>query len=142
MNTAITLNVLMAAKEGIKPLGERLGDGLQVFVVGVLAVFGVLAVLWGVLALFKVFFYDIPQKRAEALKKKSEEIVPVEVNKPAETVAAPSADDDTQLIAVITAAIAAYNAASGKSALPFRVVSYKRIKGANGWNGADENETV
>ena len=44
-----------------------------------------------------------------------------------------AAEDDTQLIAVITAAIAAYNAQSGNS-LPFRVVSFKRANGANGWN--------
>lgn len=142
MNIAATINVLMAAKEGIKPLGERLGDGLQVFIIGILAVFGVLAVLWGVLALFKVFFYDIPKKRAEANKKKSEEIVPVDVNATAPTSEEETPTDDTQLIAVITAAIAAYTAENGKPALPFRVVSYKRVKGANGWNGADENETV
>ena len=27
-------------------------------------------------------------------------------------------------------------------ALPFRVVSFRRSKGANGWNGADDNEVI
>ena len=142
MNTANIYNILMAA-DGIKPIGERLADGLQVFVVGILAVFVVLACLWGVLALFKVFFYDIPEKKKAESKITTEQskiaqvTVDEKVAEPAVTV-----QDDSQLIAVITAAIAAYNAENGKVALPFRVVSYKRVRGANGWNGADENETV
>ncbi len=143
MNTTIINNVLLAA-EGIKPLNERLGDGLQVFVIGIAAVFSVLAVLWGVLALFKVVFYDIPekkkaQKKAERDKAKndSDELVPVILNSDNSA----ESNNDEQLIAVITAAIAAYNAEAGKSALPFRVVSYKRVKSAGGWNSAYENET-
>ncbi len=139
MNTAIINNVLLATK----PLGERLGDGLQVFVIGIAAVFSVLAVLWGVLALFKIFFYDIPEKKKtekklarDKAKNESDEIVPVVVGAESN-----ESSDDEQLIAVITAAIAAYNAEAGKSALPFRVVSYKRVKGAGGWNSAFENET-
>ena len=134
MNTANIYNILMAA-DGIKPIGERLADGLQVFVVGILAVFVVLACLWGV--------YDIPEKKKAESKITTEQskiaqvTVDEKVAEPAVTV-----QDDSQLIAVITAAIAAYNAENGKVALPFRVVSYKRVRGANGWNGADENETV
>lgn len=142
MNTANIVNVLMAAN-GVKPLGERLTDGLQVFVVGVLGVFGVLACLWGVLALFKVFFYDIPEKKKAALAQKKAAAAPAPIVDTAPAAEADAeAEDDTQLIAVITAAIAAYTAECGKSALPFRVVSYKRIRGAGGWNGADENETI
>ena len=141
MNTANIVNVLMAAN-GIKPFGERITDGLQVFIIGILAVFGVLACLWGVLALFKVFFYDIPAKK-KAAAAKQEEIAPAPaVEEP--VIDEPAAEDDTQLIAVITAAIAAYRAsadAEAAPALPFRVVSYKRVRGACGWNGADENET-
>lgn len=143
MNTANIYNVLMAA-ENVKPLGERLGDGLQVFVIGILAVFLVLAVLMGVLMLFNLFFYVIPEKNKAKAKKKAEkeEIAPVDPNALEEAAPQAAQEDDTQLIAVITAAIAAYTAQSGAGALPFRVVSYKRVRGANGWNGADENETV
>jgi len=121
--------------------GEKVLNGLIVVAVGILAVFGVLACLWGVLALFKIFFYDIPEKKKAALKKKKAEETPAPA--PAAVEEAPVANeaDDTQLIAVITAAIAAYTAESGKTALPFRVVSYKRVRGAGGWSGADENET-
>ena len=124
----ITLNAAMS-------FSDRMSYGLQVFAVGLGTVFAVLAILWLALVLFKVFLYDIPNKKAakkaEAEAKNTPAVEPV-VESAAEE--ATSAEDDTQLIAVITAAIAAYTADSG-SALPFRVVSYKRVSGANGWNG-------
>ena len=113
---------------------ERMSYGLQVFVVGLATTFVVLIILWLALLLFKVFAYDIPQKKAKKMAEKAASKVEAT---PAEE--APVAveeienEDDTQLIAVITAAIAAYNAQSGNS-LPFRVVSFKRAGGANGWN--------
>ena len=127
-----------ALSSGGLSLGERLSGGLSVLVIGVAAVFGVLASLWGVLALFKIFFYDIPEK------KKAKKAVPP-APAPAEEPAAPApevkASDDTQLIAVITAAIAAYRSDTEKTALPFRVVSFKRSRGSAGWNGTEENES-
>lgn len=114
---------------------ERMSYGLQVFVVGLGTVFAVLAILWLALVLFKVFAYDIPQNKA----KKAAEAAKAEVKSVAEEVVPvieetdTNVEDDTQLIAVITAAIAAYSAQNG-NALPFRVVSYKRVSGANGWN--------
>jgi len=135
MNTAMINNVMKVADISY---GESIFNGLIVVVVGVLAVFGVLATLWGVLALFKIVFYDIPEKKKAEKQKMLEIVAPA----PAAPVEKPApVQDDSQLIAVITAAIAAYTAESGK-ALPFRVVSYKRVRGANGWNGADENETI
>ena len=122
------------------PLNERLLYGLQVLVIGIVTVFVVLALLWGAMALFKIFFYNIPNKKnngANAAVNKVENI-PVAADIP---LAAPAASDDTQLIAVITAAIAAYNASAGNK-LPFRVVSYRRTAGAGGWNGAAEDETI
>ena len=139
MNTAIINNTVRVAAE--ISYGEKVLNGLIVVVVGMLAVFAVLAILWGVLALFKIFFYDMPEKKKAEAAKKALENTPAPVIPTAEPEDIP-AEDDTQLIAVITAAIAAYTAESGTSALPFRVVSYKRLKGANGWNGADENETI
>ena len=53
----------------LSTLSERIIDGGVIFVQGLLTVFAVLAILWGALALFKVFFYDIPEKK----KNKSEE---------------------------------------------------------------------
>ena len=135
MNTAM-MNMLSLLAD--ITYGEKILNGLTVVVVGLGGVFAVLAIIWGVLALFKVFFYDIPEKKKAAKIKAAPAPAPV-AEAPVE--AAPEADD-TQLIAVITAAIAAYTAESAGGALPFRVVSYKRVRGANGWNGADENETI
>ncbi len=124
----ITLNTAMS-------FSDRMSYGLQVFAVGLGTVFAVLAILWLALVLFKVFLYDIPEKKA---KKKAEEAAKnVTAAEPVVEAVADEmipVEDDTQLIAVITAAIAAYTADSG-NALPFRVVSYKRVSGANGWNG-------
>ncbi len=128
-------NVILSAAQ---PMGfaERMAYGLQVFVVGLGTVFAVLITLWLALILFKVFAYDLPQKKAKKLAEEAAskiEASPVAEEAPISVVEEP-ASDDTQLIAVITAAIAAYNAQSGNS-LPFRVVSFKRAGGANGWNG-------
>ena len=57
--------------------------------------------------------------------------------KPAPTVApAPTATDDAELIAVLTAAIAAYEAEQNPDVTPasFRVVSYRRTNGGRSWN--------
>lgn len=135
--TLTNINTLLAAM----PFAERMAYGGQVFVVGILTVFAVLTILWFVLVIFRLFAYDIPAKRkAKAHKTK---IVEVPAEAPAEVSPAPETQesDGGELIAVITAAIEAYNSQSGSS-LPFRVVSYKRVKGANGWNGNDTNETI
>ncbi len=122
------------------PLNERLLYGLQVLVIGIVTVFVVLALLWGAMALFKIFFYNIPNQKKNAANTVVNKVenVPAAADIP---LAAPAASDDTQLIAVITAAIAAYNASAGNK-LPFRVVSYKRTAGAGGWNGAAEDESI
>lgn len=130
--------------------GERITYGGQVFLIGICTVFAALALLWGVISIFKIFMYDIPQKR---IKKKAEEeliahcvesdgAASVEAAVPANP--APTAEaDNAQLIAAITAAITAYNTDPETGcALPFRVVSFRRSKGANGWNGADDNEVI
>ena len=121
-------------------ISERLLYGLQVFVIGICTVFIVLAILWGVMALFKLFFYTIPNNKKNTQKsgidvKKVENVPSLE-----EIPLAPPAND-TQLIAVITAAIAAYNNSCGNE-LPFRVVSYRRTAGAGGWNGTAEDTTL
>ncbi len=147
MNTEIIRNLASVAAattekaaEDAMSFGERLSFGGQVTVIGVAIVFAVLASLWGVLILFKKLFYDIPEKKKAAAKA----TIPVAAAQPVAPVVseAENSTDDTQLIAVITAAIAAYNSEAGASSLPFRVVSYKRVRGANGWSGADENETI
>jgi Oxaloacetate decarboxylase, gamma chain. len=131
-NTADIQSVMdngMTTAEKVEESGKMFADGMG-------TVFLVLIVLWGIIALFKVFFYDIPNKKAKAV---SESAVPA----PEQAVAPqqqPTAPDDSELIAVITAAVAAYIADENGSDVPvpetsFRVVSFKRMKNG-GWNKA------
>ena len=116
---------------------ERLSYALEMTALGLLAVFTVLAILWGVLALFKVFMYDMPQRKAKAKAQKKAEPAPVVANEP--TVVAPTAsNNDDEVVAVIMAAISAYISAdpalAEEYAGGFRVVSFKRVRDKAAWN--------
>lgn len=144
MNFSITKVLLAAA--GDMSLTERLSYGAQVLVIGICTVFAALAVLWGVIAIFKIFMYDLPQKRAKKkaeaeLKAASDASAAQDTSEADEPEVATAGDSDAQLIAVISAAVTAYMSQQSGSALPFRVVSYKRVRGAGGWNGSDETES-
>ena len=109
----------------------------QMTLLGMVMVFSVLAILWGVLAIFKLIFAGKTPKapkppkapkapQAPKAEKTSKAKVPVLVQ---------PANDDAQLIAVITAAVAAYMAEEGTEyAGGFRVVSFKRVRGGRTWN--------
>lgn len=114
--------------------GERLEYALQGTVTGLLMVFAVLALLWGILTLSRVVFYDIPKKR-----KAAEENTAETVTEAAETPAPVEdayAEDDGELAAIITAAVAAMieSGEYGEEfAGGFRVVSFKRTA-VGAWN--------
>ena len=97
-------------------LSDRIGYALQRTLIGLLIVFGVLAIIWLVLSLFKVVFYKDPNKKSE------EKAAPVAEPAPA-TVAARS--DDGAVVAAIIAAITAMRNEEGNTS-SFRVVSFKR----------------
>ena len=113
------------------PFSERMGVGLELLVVGMGTVFAILLILMGVLALFKVVFYDLKNPNAKPAPKAKEEPKPAPAPAPA-PVPAPAASDDGELIAAITAAVAAYldaeAQANGMTACDtrFRVVSFRR----------------
>ena len=120
--------------------GERLEYALQGTVTGMVMVFAVLGLLWGILALSKVVFYDLPKKKANAENKSaSNKAAQAPVQAPAQTaapVAQPEAQDDAELAAVITAAIAAMIESGdyqNEFVGGFRVVSFKRSS-ARAWN--------
>ena len=48
---------------------ERISYSIEMTVLGVAAVFAVLAIIWFVLSLFKVFLYDIPNKNQNSNNK-------------------------------------------------------------------------
>lgn len=105
-------------------IGEKLNEGFVVFIIGVLIVFSILIILWVLLTIFRVVFYDIPEKKKEK-QKKSDIKEPEVKNMP---IAEETYEDDTEIVAVITAAIASM---LGKSESSFKIKSIKRI---SKWN--------
>ena len=135
-----------SAAENRNPTNEELGGffsaqriewAIKVTLQGMLMVFAVLALLWGVVAVFKVFLHDIPEKKAAkkaALAKAVQEVAAPEAEAEAELEAVP-AEDDGEIVAAITAAIAAMlqtEEYAGQFESGFRVVSFSRKGGA--WN--------
>lgn len=111
---------------------ERLALAGEMVLIGMGMVFAVLAVLWAVLSIFKLIF-----AKPEPKKKKSEPVAPkTEPVAAPEPVVAPAANNDAELIAVLTAAIVAYEASQGNEVAPggFRVVSFRRTNGGKAWN--------
>ncbi len=113
------------------PIGEALGYGLPLSLFGFAVVFFVLALLWGILTLFKLFFYTIPnnkKKDASSASVKNSSVQKMEMTSSgaAAAVAQPTLAD-SEIIAAITAAIEAFRSQSG-SVGGFRVVSFKKRK--------------
>ena len=104
--------------------------------VGIAMVFAVLTILWGVLVLFKLIFAR-PKKDKTQNNKKTDEASKSESTVDATAVVAPvAAADDSELIAVLTAAIYAYESEQNPNEPigNFRVVSYRRTNGGRSWN--------
>ena len=102
----------------------------EVTLLGLGMVFAVLAILWLALSVFKFVFAKNTKKN-----KKTDTAAPAPAAEPEPTVAQ---TDDGELVAVITAAIAAYRSSeeglTGEAAGGFRVVSFKRAAGGRAWN--------
>lgn len=106
----------------------------QTVVLGMGMVFAVLAMLWIILSIFKLVFAGKTPKEQKPVKKPAPKVE--KKAEPAKTVAPVAKQDDGALVAVITAAVAAYMAESGE-AVPeggFRVVSFTRVRGGKPWN--------
>ena len=88
--------------------------GGQTTLIGIATVFSVLIIIWGALSIFKLFLYDIPNK-----KKNEEPVVEAKVQ-PVNDVKS----DNSEIVAVIAAAIAAAEADSNGA--KFKVVSFRR----------------
>ena len=107
----------------------------QVTAIGMGMIFSVLALLWGILAIFNLVFgkkKTVAKKTADVPKT----VVKAPVTAPVKEVVATENADDA-LIAVITAAVAAYRAEENGGVTPdgsFRVVSFRRIGGGRSWN--------
>ena len=108
----------------------------QTVVLGMGMVFSVLAILWAILSIFKLIFAGKSPKEPKPVKQKPIKEKPAEVKAESVTAPTPAVQDDGALIAVITAAVAAYMAETGEE-VPvggFRVVSFTRVRGGKPWN--------
>ena len=126
----------LATGHGIQ-LSEALGMGGMVTGLGMVIVFSVLATLMVILMLFKVIF---ARNTASDSLPKAEEIQPA----PASTVPAAAAKkddmDEEELIAVLTAAVAA---SLNTSTYNLKIKSYRRIDNKKpAWNKAGIRETI
>ncbi len=103
-----------------RTFAENAKEAGIVTLLGMVAIFAVLAILWGVIEILHRAF-NLPVKRkakkAEASAPLVEAVAPA-VDEPAET-------DDGAIVAAITAAITAARAEEGNST-GFRVVSFRR----------------
>ena len=111
-------------------LGERTTYALSHTAVGMLIVFGVLGVIWAILAVFKIVFGGKKEKKESApapAKKAAPAAAPAPV--------AATASSDEEIVAAITAAITLMREAEGSTGA-FRVVSFRRTGGARPWNQA------
>ena len=103
-------------------IADAIPFGLQTVLLGMGVVFSVLIILWAVLSVFKFIFYKKPSANEKsANEKKAPSPAPAPEPAPAPVMSEPS--DDAELVAVITAAIAAMMDAPQTS---FRVVSFRR----------------
>lgn len=114
---------------------ERIKYAVLVSVQGMAMIFLVLSILWGVVALMKVFLHDIPAKKAakKAALAKAVEVAAAPVEQP--VAAAAPEEDEGEIVAAITAAIAVMLQSEeykGQFESGFRVVSFTRKGGA--WN--------
>lgn len=106
---------------------------------GMLMVFSVLAILWAVLAIFKVIFAGKTPKTPKVKESKnktvavanaSDDVLSVVI---AAGIGAYQEDKERELVAVLTAAVSAYRASEGEQS-EFRVVSFRRTSGGRAWN--------
>ena len=111
-----TQKIVDFANFDISQLGNALLFGGAMLLIGMATVFSVLALLWLCLVLFKLFFHDIPTRRASMQK-----VAPVAVETVNES---PKSDAEGEIVAVIAAAIAMAESESG--GMKFKVVSFKR----------------
>lgn len=111
-------------------LGQAITEGLKVTVVGITIVFAVLIILMLVLMLMKVIFYKEPTKATETVKNEAGNTPVPSVNE----------IDDTELIAVLTAAVVA---SLNTSTYNLNIKSYKRIgNNSPAWNKAGVRDII
>ena len=107
---------------GYQTVGDVFKNGGSYAIVGLLTVFAVLAIIWGVLELFHFISHGKAKKKSDSV---APTVTVAPASEPAPIVSAPASQlNDDEIIAVIAAAIA--TAQSENPIGSFRVVSFKR----------------
>lgn len=118
---------------GPMTLAEAVKQGLQTTVLGMLIIFAALIILMIAINIMKLIFYKDPKKES-VKQEKAVEKTPAPVQVPTVT----KTEDDEELIAVLTAAIAA---SLNTSTYNLKIKSYRRIENrAPVWNRAAVRE--
>ena len=113
---------------------EKLSQGVPIAIIGYVMVFVVLAILWGVIELMRII---LSPKKAKKDNVKVEELKTVE---PAQPVVEEEQVDECELVAVLTAAVAA---SLNTSTYNLRIKSFKRIDTKNNaWSNASRNDAI
>lgn len=109
---------------------DKLSQGFPIAIIGYGMVFVVLAILWGVIELMRVFLTPKKPKVVEEVKTiqpETNDVVEDEV-------------DEGELVAVLTAAIAA---SLNTSTYNLKIRSFKRIDTKNNsWSNASRNDAI
>lgn len=128
----MNLSEALVSGQGLT-LGEALSTGGIVTVTGLGIVFSVLVILMIVLMLFKVIFAREPKKK-DAVKAEPVKAAPVPTTAPKDDM------DEEELVAVLTAAVAA---SLNTSTYNLHIKSYRRIDSKRpAWNKAGIRETI
>ena len=122
-------------------IAEALAEGGQTAIIGLSTVFSVLIILMIVITIMKMVFYKDPKKQTTQPEKAVESAASAVAEAVSELPAVEEApEDDEELVAVITAAIAA---SLNTSTYNLRIKSLRRIDNKQpAWNRAGIRETI
>lgn len=108
------------------------GQAVLIFVLGIGTVFAVLILLWAILKLMKVVFYREPKPAAQP-----QQAAPAQLESPVKEI---PAADDSELVAVLTAAVAC---CLNTSTYNLKIRSYRKLGGPESvWNSVSRKENI
>ena len=99
---------------------ERFSEMIVCTVIGIATVFALLAIFWGMLELMHVIFSKVEKSKQ---KKEQQNVV---TEKQQNSLAQENPSDDTQIVAVLTAAVACMLETQGAPATSFKIKSFRR----------------
>ncbi len=117
---------------------DKLGQGVPIAIIGYVMVFVVLAILWGVIEIMHVILTpkESKNKKKEDVKISQKSLVENKIENVVET----EQVDESELIAVLTAAVAS---SLNTSTYNLRIKSFKRIDTKNNaWSNASRNDAI